>query len=154
MKTGVDSNAARTVSDLIRETRVEVAPGTYVLIGLNYKDWTRVLENPELSPHADSPFLVFRDGREVTLLLGENDWQRLRHLIRDARIERGFRLVTLDIELPWNVVGYLARVTEILAAGEIPVGALSSFSRDHLLIKQDDLGRALRVLSEHVKELC
>ncbi len=113
-----------------------------------------MLENPELSPHADSPFLVFRDGREVTLLLGEDDWQRLRHLIRDARIERGFRLVTLDIELPWNVVGYLARVTEILAASEIPVGALSSFSRAHLLIKQDDLGRALRVLSEHVKELC
>lgn len=147
-------NAENTVSDLLRETRVEVAPATYVLIGLSYKDWTRVLENPELSPRADSPFLVFRDGREVTLLLEENDWQRIRHLVRDAKIERGFRLVTLDIELPWNVVGYLARVTEILAASGIPVGALSSFSRDHLLIKQDDLGRALRVLSEQVKELC
>ncbi len=147
-------NAEKTVSDLLRETRVEVAPATYVLVGLSYKDWTRVLENPELSPRADSPFLVFRDGREVTLLLEEDDWQRIRHLVRDAGIERGFRLVTLDIELPWNVVGYLARVTEILAASGIPVGALSSFSRDHLLIKQDDLGRALRVLSEQVKELC
>lgn len=150
----MDPNAEKTVSDLLRETRVEVAPATYVLIGLSYKDWTRVLENPELSPRADSPFLVFRDGREVTLLLEENDWQRIRHLVRDAKIERGFRLVTLDIELPWNVIGYLARVTEILAASGIPVGALSSFSRDHLLIKQDDLGRALRVLSEQVKELC
>ncbi len=147
-------NAEKTVSDLLRETRVEVAPATYVLVGLSYKDWTRVLENPELSPRADSPFLVFRDGREVTLLLEEDDWQRIRHLVRDAGIERGFRLVTLDIELPWKVVGYLARVTEILAASGIPVGALSSFSRDHLLIKQDDLGRALRVLSEQVKELC
>lgn len=150
----MDPNAENTVSDLLRETRVEVAPATYVLIGLSYKDWTRVLENPELSPRADSPFLVFRDAREVTLLLEENDWQRIRHLVRDAKIERGFRLITLDIELPWNVVGYLARVTEILAASGIPVGALLSFSRDHLLIKQDDLGRALRVLSEQVKELC
>ncbi len=148
------TNAEKTVSDLLRETRVEVVPATYVLVGLRYQDWTRVLENPELSPRADSPFLVFRDGREVTLLLEENDWQRIRHLVRDAKIERGFRLVTLDIELPWSVVGYLARVTEILAASGIPVGALSSFSRDHLLIKQNDLGRALRVLSEQVKELC
>lgn len=131
-----------------------MVPATFVLLGLSHQNWTRVLENPELSPGADSPFLVFRDEREVTLLLDERDWERIRHLVRDAKIERGFRLVTLDIELPWSVVGYLARVTEILAASEIPVGALSSFSRDHLLIKQGDLGKALRVLSEHVKELC
>ena len=150
----MDSNAEKTVFDLLRETRIEVVPATFVLLGLSQQNWNRLLENPELSPGAESPFLIFRDGREVTLLLHDDDWQRIRHLVRDARIERGFRLVTLDIELPWNVVGYLARVTEILAAHEIPVGALSSFSRDHLLIKQDDLGRALRVLGEHVKELC
>ena len=150
----MDFKAEKTASDLLRETKIEVLPGTFVLLGLSDQNWTRLLENPELSPRAKSPFLIFRDGREVTLLLDENDCQRIRHLVRDAKIERGFRLVTLDIELPWNVVGYLARVTEILAANGIPVGALSSFSRDHLLVKQDDLGRALRVLSEQVKELC
>ena len=150
----MDRNDEKRVSELLRETRVEVLPATFVLLGLSPENWTRVLQNPELSPGADSPFLIFRDGREVTLLLEQSDWDRIRHLVRDAKIERGFRLVTLEIELPWNVVGYLARITEILAASEIPVGALSSFSRDHLLIKQDDLGRALRVLGEHVKELC
>lgn len=150
----MDPNAEKTVSDLLRETRIEVVPATFVLVGLSHQNWTRLLENPELSPRAESPFLIFRDGREVTLLLEEDDWQRIRHIVRDAKMERAFRLVTLDIELPWNVIGYLARVTEILAAAGIPVGAVSSFSRDHLLIKQDDLGKALRVLSEHVKELC
>ena len=144
----------KTVSDLLSETRIEVVPATFVLVGLSHQNWTRLLESPELSPRAKSPFLIFRDGREVTLLLEEDDWQRIRHIVRDAKMDRGFRLVTLDIELPWNVIGYLARVTEILAAAGIPVGALSSFSRDHLLIKQDDLGKALRVLSEHVKQLC
>jgi hypothetical protein len=78
----------------------------------------------------------------------------MRHAARDAKFEGGFRLVTLDIELPWNVVGFLARVTEILAREGVAVGALSAFSRDHLLIKQDDLGKALRILGEHVAELC
>jgi hypothetical protein len=150
----VDPSAEKIVSDLLRETRIEVVPATFVLLGLSYQNWTRLLETPELSPRADSTFMVFRVGREVTLLLEENDWQSIRHLVRDARTERGFRLVTLDIELPWNVVGYLSHVTEILAGSGIPVGALSSFSRDHLLIKQDDLGKALRVLSDHLKELC
>jgi hypothetical protein len=78
----------------------------------------------------------------------------MRHAARDARVEAGFRLVTLDVELPWNVVGFLAHVTAILAAEGIAVGALSAFTRDHLLIKQDDLGHALRVLGPHVAELC
>ena len=142
------------VTELLRQTRVEVAPATYFLIGLRHEEWQRLLENPELSPRGSAPYMLLRDSMEVTLLLDESDWQTMRHAARDARVEGGFRLLTLDIELNWNIVGYLARVTAILAAASISVGALSAFSRDHLLIKQDDLGKALRVLGEHVAELC
>ena len=142
------------ITELLRRTRVEVAPATYFLVGLRHEDWQRLLESPELSPRGSAPYMLLRDEHEVTLLLDETDWRTMRHAARDARVEGGFRLVTLDVELGWNVVGYLARVTEILAAANISVGALSAFSRDHLLIKQDDLGTALRVLGEHVAELC
>jgi hypothetical protein len=141
-------------AELLRKTRVEVAPATFVLVGMRHEDWKRLLENPELSPRAESNFMLLRDPFEVTLLLEEEDWRSMRHAARDAKVEGGFRLLTLDIELPWNVVGFLARVTEILAGEGVAVGALSAFSRDHLLIKQDDLGNALRVLSGHVAELC
>ncbi|MDT5158294.1 MAG: uncharacterized protein QOH51_2651 [Acidobacteriota bacterium] len=141
-------------AELLRHAKVEVAAATYVLVGLRHEDWRRLLENPELSPSMESNFFLLRDRFEVTLLLEEADWRSMRHAARDARVESGFRLVTLDIELAWNVVGFLARVTEILSGAGIPVGALSAFSRDHLLIKQDDLGKALRVLGNHVAELC
>jgi hypothetical protein len=141
-------------AELLRRTRVEVAPGTFVLAGMRHEDWARLLENPELSPRADALFMLLRDAHETTLLVEEEDWRAMRHAVREARAEGGWRLVTLDIELDWGVVGYLARITEILAAAGVPVGALSAFSRDHLLIKQDDLGAALRVLGEHVAELC
>jgi hypothetical protein len=139
---------------LLRRARVEVAPETFVLVGMRPEDWRRLLESPELSPRAESNFFLLRDPFEVTLLLEESDWRAMRHAARDARSEAGFRLVTLDVELPWNVVGFLAHVTDILAKEGIAVGALSAFSRDHLLVKQDDLGKALRVLSPHVAELC
>lgn len=98
--------------------------------------------------------MLLRDEHEVTLLLDEVDWRPMRHAVRDARVEGDFRLLTFDIELDWSVVGFLTRVTEILAGAGISCGALSAFSRDHLLIKQDELGNALRVLGEHVAELC
>jgi uncharacterized protein len=142
------------VAELLGRTRVRVAPSTYFLIGLRHEDWTRLLQNPELSPRADATFMLLRDEQEVTLLLDETDWRTIRHAVRDARVEGGFRLVTLDLALDWSTVGYLARVTEILARARISCGALSAFSRDHLLIKQDDLGTALRALGEHVAELC
>jgi hypothetical protein len=142
------------ITELLSQTRVRVSPAIYFLVGMRHEDWLRLLENPELSPRGDAPFMLLRDEREVTLLLDETDWRAMRHAARDARVEGDFRLVTLDLELDWNVVGYLARVTAILAQAGISVGALSAFSRDHLLIKQDDLGQALRVLGEHVAELC
>jgi uncharacterized protein len=141
-------------AELLRRARVEVAPETFALVSLRHEDWQRLLENPELSPRPDSNFFLLRDPFEVTLLVEESDWRAMRHAARDARVETGFRLVTLDVELGWDVVGFLARVTEILASAGVAVGALSAFSRDHLLIKQDDLGKALRALGEHVAELC
>ena len=142
------------VTELLRRTKVEVAPETFFLVGMRHEDWKRLLENPELSPRPDAAFMLLRDAYEVTLLVEEEDWQTMRHAARDARVEGKFRLVTLNIELAWNVVGYLARVAEILADAGISVGALSAFSRDHLLVRQDDLGQALRVLGAHVAELC
>jgi hypothetical protein len=146
--------SSKRAGELLLETKVQVASATYALISLTHRDWTHLLENPELSPRSDALFMIFRDAHEVTLLLEEEDWNRIRHAARDARVERGVRLLTFDIDLPWSLVGYLALVTQILAAAEISVGALSSFSRDHLLIKQEDLGKALGVLGKHVAQLC
>lgn len=141
-------------AELLRKTRVEVAPETFFLVSLRYEDWLKLLESPELSPRGTAPFMILRDGREVTLLLDEVDYGTIRHAARDAKTEGAFRLLTFDIELGWNVVGYLALISKILAEAEIPVGAISAFTRDHLLIKQADLPKALKVLGAHVAELC
>jgi hypothetical protein len=140
--------------ELLRQTRVEVAPETFFLVSLSHENYRRLLANPELAPRGTAPFMLFSDRHEVTLLLDNTDWQTMRHVARDAKVEGNFRLVTLNLELEWNIIGYYALVTKILAEAEISVGALSAFSRDHLLIKQDDLAKALKVLGPYVEELC
>ena len=141
-------------SELLKSTKIEVAPETFLLISLPHDDWLKLLENPELSPRMSAPFMIFRDKWEVTLLLDEIDFGTIRHAIRDAKTEGNFRLLSFDIELDFNVVGFLAEVTRILAEAEISIVALSAFSRDHILIKQADLSKALKVLGQYVAELC
>ena len=140
--------------ELLKTAKVEVSPETFFLVSLPHADWVKLLENPELSPRMTAPFMIFRDKWEVTLLLDAVDFGTIRHAIRNAKTEGNFRLLSFDIELDFSVVGYLAEVTRILAEAEISIVALSAFSRDHVLIKQADLAKGLKVLGEYVAELC
>lgn len=154
MQTLTNNERRESVLNLLRKTRVEISPDSYTLISLSHDDWRKLLENAELSPRMTAPFMIFSDKHEVTMLLDEVDFGTMRHAIRNAKTERGFRLLTFDIHLDFNVVGFLAEVSRILSEAGISIVALSAFSRDHLLIKQENLAKTLKVLGEHVEELC
>jgi hypothetical protein len=139
---------------LLRKTRIQIAPETFFLVSLRHEAWLKLLENPELSPRMAAPFMIFKDNFETTLLLDEIDFGALRAALRDAKTEGDFRLLTFDIELDFSVVGFLAEISRILAATGISIMALSAFSRDHLLIKQADLSKALKALRPYIDEIC
>ena len=140
--------------ELLKTARIEVAPEIFFVVSLAHQDWLKLLETPEISPRMTAPFMIFRDKFEVTLLLDEVDFKTIRHAIREAKTAGNYRLLTFDVELDFTVVGFLAAIADILAEAEIPIIALSAFSRDHLLIKQEDLSKALKVLGDYVEELC
>jgi hypothetical protein len=140
--------------ELLKKTRVEVSPESYYLISLRDDEWKKLLENPELSPRMTAPFMILKDKFEVTLLLDQTDFQTCRHAMRDAKVESGWRLLTFELVMDFTVIGFLAEVSRILAEAEISIMALSAFSRDHILIKQDDLAKALIILGRYVEELC
>jgi hypothetical protein len=143
-----------SAAELLKNSKVEVAPETFFLVSLRHEAWLRLLENPELSPRMTAPFMIFRDKYEVTLLLDEIDYGTVRHAVRDAQVQGGFRLLTFDIVMDFSVVGFLAEVTRILAETGISVVALSAFSRDHILVSQSDLPNALKALGPYISELC
>jgi len=140
--------------ELLKTAKIEVAPETFFLVSIAHGDWIKLLENPELSPRMTAPFMIFRDRFEVTLLLDEIDFKTIRYAIREAKTAGNYRLLTFDVELNFSVVGFIATVAGILAEAEIPIISLSSFSRDHILIKQEDLAKSLKILGEYVAELC
>ncbi|HEX9918276.1 MAG TPA: hypothetical protein VGA87_03860, partial [Pyrinomonadaceae bacterium] len=60
----IDEQQKETAAELLGRTRVEVAPATFVLVGMRHEDWSRLLEQPELSPRASVPFMLLRDTNE------------------------------------------------------------------------------------------
>ncbi len=140
------------VYELLKRTKIEVAPETFTIVSLTHQNWLKLLENPELSPRMTAPFMIFRDGWEVTMLLDETDFSPIRYQIRDAKTAGNYRLLSFDVELDFTVVGFLAEVAGILAAADVSIIALSAFSRDHLLIKQNDLSKTLKVLNAYIGE--
>ncbi len=90
-----------------------------------------------------APFMIFKDKFETTLLLDEIDFEKIRYAVLSAKAESDFRLLTFDIMLDFNVVGFMAEVSRRFSPKRtFPIVALSAFSRDHLLIKQMDLAKA------------
>ncbi|RLI85745.1 MAG: ACT domain-containing protein [Archaeoglobales archaeon] len=59
--------------------------------------------------------------------------------------ETGYRLITLDINVPLDVVGFISRVSSAMAGEKVPILILSLYS-DKILVKDEHLERALNVL--------
>ena len=86
---------------------------------------------------------AMRDDRESTALVRE---ERLDALPPPRTVQRGWSILTLDLEMGWDIVGVLAIVSSVLAAARVPIGAFSAFSRDHIIVPATRLDDALRAL--------
>jgi len=142
------------IAALLKASRVKVSPETFNLVRLSIENWRKLLENSESSPRMSSPFMILMDTYEVTLMVDDRDLVTISPGLDDAKIEGYYRLLTFDLELELTITGFLAEVSRILAEEEIPIMALSAYSRDHLLIKQDNLAKALKALGGYVDSVC
>jgi len=63
-------------------------------------------------------------------------------------IEKDWKILTFDMVLPFGLVGFLAKVSKVLADEKIPIFVISAYSTDHILVKENDLARAEEKLKE------
>src|SRR5512139_3044273 len=94
--------------ELLRECTVAVSTDTFALVSISEGDWPRVISDPDRSPRMTAPFMIFKDAYEITLVLDEIDLANMRPALGSARIETGFRMLTFEIEMDFNVVGFMA----------------------------------------------
>jgi hypothetical protein len=96
----------------------------------------------EVPPLGDKVFAVVTDGTEITLVA------ELDHGFEVLEEERPFKIISFDTKLPFDLIGFLAYITKLLADQNISLFAISSFSTDHILMKEAYLERAVEVLKD------
>lgn len=69
--------------------------------------------------------------------------------IRTIAREDGWRMLRIAGTLDFSLIGILARIASLLADAKISIFALSTYNTDYLLVKQDKLDAAVRVLQEN-----
>ena len=57
-------------------------------------------------------------------------------------IQKGWKLLTFEMVLPFELVGFLATVSNAFAEEGIPIFAVSAYSTDHIFVKEEDLPKA------------
>ncbi len=77
-------------------------------------------------------FAVIRNQKETTLVI-ENDRFKESEF---KKFEPGWKLLTFEIELPFDLVGFLAIIARQLADNGISIFVLSSYYTDHILVKK------------------
>jgi len=140
--TEVPGNArART---LWARTTLRVWPEAYRLVSL---DPTLAEEAAGLLAANPAPFAVLvLERNEVSLTIAEALWRRSPLRAR-ARSEAGpFRAITFELALDLDVVGYLAPAAARLARAGIPIVPQCAYQKDHVLVPEERLADAVRVL--------
>ena len=93
------------------------------------------------------------DKDEVSLLMDSEMWEDFQNRLPGAHAEGEFRLITFETVLEFEVTGFMALVSGMLAAHGIPILSFAAFSRDHLFVPTQKFTLARNVLEARQKEL-
>jgi len=88
----------------------------------------------------DEVFSIIKDENEVTVVAREG------FAAEPIFEERFFRLITFDAKLPLGLTGFLSHISALLASEDISILAFSAYSTDHLLVRAEDLEKAVEAL--------
>lgn len=139
------------------------------------KEMRNILAKTVIKEHPDDYSIVFIDPRygvkarsllrdlrpyssvtytdeEVSVVLRASDWDGLRGNFPEHREEGPYRLLTFDIVLDLSIVGFLSVVSTALAEEGVSLYAISTYLKDHILVKKADEARALETLRRLIRD--
>lgn len=91
-------------------------------------------------------FAVVCDKNEITVVKEQSKvYEDIDDIIA---IEKDWRIITFDMNLPFELVGFLAKISTALAEEGISIFVISAYSTDHILVKENNLSKAIRKLEE------
>ncbi|WP_197319300.1 ACT domain-containing protein [Saccharomonospora sp. NB11] len=120
----------------MRKLTIDVRPGEYAVARLD----PAAAVPTRLFDAVDDFVSVTRTESEVSVVCPATA------VVDGAVVEPGWRLLTVRGPLEFSLTGIMAALASELAAAGVSLFAMSTYDTDHLLVKDDDLQRAVTAL--------
>ena len=104
-----------------------------------WKETFAVIKSKRTYPNA---FANIIDKNETTVIIDQSKFNKNPII----KIEKNWKILTFDMVLPHGLIGFLAKVSKVFADEKISIFAISAYSTDHILIKENDLTKAKKTL--------
>ena len=137
---------AQTVDDALRSATLYSDDLVYVMLSLPPAG---IMAAAGVLAEVGEPFVaMIADKDEVTLVLTEDEAAEFsRRLVGARKSEARYRLITFDVELEPTLIGFMARVSAVLAGAGVTIMPFAAFARDHLLVPENQYAQAMSALS-------
>ena len=145
----LDSQPHDRLRTILTQVRWHARSERFVVAGLEPRE--RLLALRLLLGVAGSFWQFSVEPDVLTLVVAEGDWRELSHAFPRARVERPYRVISFDLDLPADLVGFLATITQALAEAGVPLLAICGYTKDHLLVREEHLAAALAAIEAIVR---
>ena len=92
----------------------------------------------------DGAFACIQDQSEITVVVDEARMEKQPYDFLE--VNRGWKIITFDMLLPLELVGFIAKVATVLAEEKIDILTFSAYSTEHVLVQEKDLPKAFEKL--------
>src|SRR3989344_5867979 len=119
------------IEKIIKESTFRVEEGRFV--------YAKVSKAQSIEDH----FMVSKDANEITVVTEEENLSELTLVERNKDF---YRLIALNVSIPFYAVGFLATVSQAIAKEGMNILIVSTYSKDYILVKDDKVENARLVL--------
>lgn len=120
------------LKEAIPKSIVTVMNGTYVYVK------TDNVEND------NDHFMVSKDKDEITVVTKKENIKDLNVL----ELVEDYKLIEFKPVVPFQTVGFLAKIAEVIANQGMNILIVSTFSKDYIMIKEEELEKGLQALKD------
>jgi hypothetical protein len=121
-----------SINEIIKKSPIKLYSGRYAVVKCNKL------------PVIDALFMISNDGEEITAISEENN---LKNISYDF-VEKWFKIISIDVSTPFHGVGFLAAISNKIAEKGINILIISTFSKEFILLKEEDTNQGMKLLKK------
>ena len=119
------------IDKIIKQSSFKIEEGSFV--------YAKVAEAPNIENH----FFISKDKDEITVVTEEKNLKELNLIEKNKEF---YRLIALNVSVPFYAIGFLAIVSQSIAKENMNILIVSTYSKDYILVKDDRVEDAKSVL--------